>query len=261
MSAPDLTAGPRGASIAETFLRSFQKLAAVQPGERVLDIWPGAGEALLEAARRSGDTGEVLAVSDSEDVLALAAARAREAGRTNLRTAAGDPANLQSPDAYWDVVLCHFGVAELPDLEAALKEARRVLRPVGRIAVSTLGERGRCPMVTLFADALAPHVPAVESELRRLFRYGEPGKLAALLADLGYEDASPERLTEWVPFADVDDYWQTMVATSPLGRLARALSPEAVAAAKADLTRKSRFYRRGDGLEMKIEAIVLGVVK
>lgn len=261
MSVPDTSAGPRGASIAETFLRSFQKLAAVQPGERVLDIWPGAGEALLEAARRSGDTGEVLAVCPSEDVLTPVAERARDAGRTNVRMMVGDPAHVESPDSYWDVVLCHFGVAQLPDLEAALKEAQRVLRPVGRIAVSTLGERARCPMVTLFVDALAPHVPAIEAEAKRLFRYGEPGKLAYLLADLGYEDASPERLTEWVPFAGVEEYWQTMVDTSPLGHFARSLTPEAVEAARSELTRKSKFYRRGDGLEMKIEAVVLGVVK
>lgn len=261
MSTPDLSARPRGASIAETYLRSFQKLAAVQPGERVVDIWPGAGEALVEAARRSGDTGEVLAVSPSTEVIEAVAARVREAGHTNVRTAVGDPTHLQSPDSYWDVVLCHFGVAELPDLELALKEAQRVLRPVGRIAVSTLGERARCPLVTLFVDAIAPHVPAIEAAARRLFRYGEPGKLAYLLADLGYEDASPERLTEWVPFAGVEDYWQTMVDTSPVGRFARSLSAEAIEAAKADLTRKTKFYRRGDGLELKVEAVVLGVVK
>ena len=262
MTSSDTTgAGIRGAAPAETFLHPFTKLASVQPGERVLDIAPGRGEATLEAAARSGETGEVLVVEADPGSPAAVSTRARVLGLGRVRSAALDPARLDLPDSYWDVVLCHFGLTDLPDPEQALDEAKRVLRPVGRLAISLLGERERCPLVTIFLDALGAHVPAAQGEAHRLFRYSAPGRLANLLADHGFEDAVPERLTEWTPFRDVDDYWETVTTTTSFGRLAAGLSPEVVAACKTDIERRTRFYKRGGGLELKVEAIILAAVK
>jgi hypothetical protein len=115
-------------------------------------------------------------------------------------------------------------------------------------------------MVTMFLDAAGKYVPDLQAEARALFRYSETGRLARLLADLGFEDAVPERSTEWAPFVDVEAYWQTMVNT-PFGRAARSLSPEAVAECKTELEKRTRFYRRGGHLELKVEAVILGAVK
>ena len=158
-------------------------------------------------------------------------------------------------------MLCYFGIPELPDPEATLKEVSRVLRPVARLAASALGERERCPLVTVFLDVLSAHIPAAQGEANRLFRFSTPGRLANLLAEQGFEDAVPDRLTEWVPFRGVDDYWQTMVTTAGYGRLANQLSPDAVAACKTEIERRTRFYRRGGGMELKVEAIILAAVK
>jgi ubiquinone/menaquinone biosynthesis C-methylase UbiE len=259
VSAPD-AASPAIPSLAAVFLRPFMKLAAVQPGERVLDIAPGDGEVAVEAALRAGELGEVLAVDPRPERLEAVGASALAAGVTHLRTARMDPARLDLPDAYWDVVVCHLGVQEFADPEQAIAETRRVLRPVGRLAISALGERERCPLVTFFLDAVGARVPAVKAEAQYLFRYAQPGSLARLLAEQGYEDATPERVTEWVPFPTVDDYWAAMTA-APFGRHAAALSADDIAACKTEIERKMRFYRRGAGYELKVEAIILAAVK
>lgn len=261
MTSPDAGAPAAGSpSLAETFLRPFMKLAAVQPGERVLALAAGSGEAAIEAVLRSGESGEVLVVDTDPRVPAAVAGRARALGLPPPRTALMDPARLDLPDGYWDVVICHFGLAEFEDPEQVVAEAQRVLRPVGRFAVSALGERERCPLVTIFLDTLGRHMPGAQAEAHRLFRYSWPGRLSHLLAERGFADAVPERLTEWVPFRDVDDYWQTLAATR-WGRLADRLSPDAVADARTEIERRTRFYRRRDGIELKVEAVILAAVK
>src|SRR5437867_2733145 len=60
----------RAGSLAGAFLAPFMKLAAVQPGERVLDVLAGSGEAAVEAARRAGETGEALVLDTRPEALA-----------------------------------------------------------------------------------------------------------------------------------------------------------------------------------------------
>lgn len=261
MSQSESAAPPiRTPALAEVFLRPFIKLASVQPGERVIDLESAGHEAVAEAAARAGNLGEVLVARRDASALEEVAARCRDQGLTSPRFEQMDGERLAQPDAYWDIVLCHLGLTALDDPEAALKEMIRVLRPVGRVAVSVLGEADRCLLISFFADAAGKHLPAVKNEAKRLFRFGEPGKLANLLASVGYEDAVPERATEWVPFADVDAYWDYSLAM-PYGAPARRLSAEVVAECKAELERKLRFYRRGDHYELKVEAIILAAVK
>jgi SAM-dependent methyltransferase len=263
VTSPDAagTASTGGPSLAQTFLRPFMKLAAVQPGERVLIFSPGTGEAAIEAALRSGNEGEALAVDLNQATLDSVAAQAQAAGARALRTARLDPEGLDLPTSYWDVVICHFGLTDLADPELALREAGRVLRPVGRLALSIPGERERCPLITLFLDAVAAHVPAAKGEALQLFRYSGTGRLAVMLAEQGFGDVVPDRSVEWVPFQDVDEYWSTMISVERFGRLARTLSDEAVAQCKDEITRRTRFYRRPTGIELKVEAVILAAVK
>jgi ubiquinone/menaquinone biosynthesis C-methylase UbiE len=248
-------------NLGDLFLASFNKLISIQPGERVLDLCARDGAAVLDAARRSGEEGEILVLDTDADNLARIAAAVRAQEPISIRTERGDARTLPSPDSYWDVVICHLAFAQLPEPETTLEETKRVLRPVGRLGVSSWGSRDRCPLITLFLDAVAPFAPAARELDRVLFRYAESGKLATTLADAGYEDATPERLTEWPFFRDVDDYWTSLTSDSRFAQLVAGLDAEQVAAAKQTLETKTRFYRRRDGLEIKVEGIVLAAVK
>lgn len=248
-------------SLAVLFLEPFMKLAAVQPGERVLDIACGSGEQTLEAARRAGPTGEVLAIDRDPQALAELSARAQRAGVPAPRTAVMDQAHLDLPDSYWDVALCHLGLPDIDDPEAALREVVRVLRPVGRLAISTLGERERSPLLGFFLDVIRPFLPAAAAVDRAFFHYAETGRLARLLAEQGFEDAVPERVAEWVPFPDVAHYWQALAGLRHLAPLVAHLSPDQVQRCQDELSRRTRFYRRGGGIELKVEAVILAAVK
>jgi ubiquinone/menaquinone biosynthesis C-methylase UbiE len=243
------------------FLPTLAKLASVQPGERVLALAVGGDDAMIAAARRSGESGEQLALDTDPARAEALAARAREDGITTLRGETYDGGPLPGPDSYWDVAICHLSLPHFPNPELTLKETARVLRPVGRLAVSVFGQRDRCPLLTIFLDAVAPFNPATKALERAIFRYSEAGKLANTLADAGFEDAVPERLTEWPAFPDVDAYWAALTADSRLAGLAATLDAEQRAAAKATIEAKTRFYRRRDGLELKVEGVVFAAVK
>lgn len=252
---------PPAVRLGDLFLPIFLKLASVQPGERVLDLSVRGGEAGYEAARRSGTQGEYLALDTDPSRLEAFISRAHADGMDWTRGEVNDASKLPSPDSYWDVVLCHLGLPLLPNPEATLRETGRVLRPVGRTAISCFGQRERCPLVTIFLDAVAQHVPAAKELDRALFRYSAVGALANTLGELGFEDAVPDRHTEWPFFAGVDEYWAAMAADSRFASLVQGMTGEQIDAAKQEITRKTRFYRRGSGMELKCEGIVLAIVK
>ena len=247
--------------VGELFLSTFTKLSSVQPGERVLDLCARDGSAMLEAARRSGAEGEQLALDTDETRLNSVASRARREGLTALRTEVVTGAQLPGPDSYWDIVICHLALPQLGDPDTALAESKRVLRPVGRLSVSTWGQRERCPLITVFLEAIAPYSPEAVRLDKAIFRHSEVGRLANTLAEAGFEDATPERLTEWPTFSDIDDYWRMMTEDSRFGYLVHELTPEQVSAAKAAMDAKTKFYRRRHGLEIKVEGVVLVAVK
>lgn len=257
-ASPEPAITPR---LGDLFLATFTKLASVQPGERVLDLCARGGEALLAAARRSGVDGEQLALDTDQERLEALVRRAGEAGHTALRGEVSDAVKLPGPRSYWDIVLCHLSFPLLTDAAASLAESVRVLRPVGRIAVSVFGERARCPLITIFLDALKPFVPGVDAFDKALFRYSEVGRLANTLADAGFEDCVPERFTEWPAFASVDEYWTTITSDSRFTPLAASLTESQIIEAKATIETKSRFYRRGTGLEFKVEGAIIAAVK
>lgn len=247
--------------LADLFLPAFTRLAAIQPGERVLDLCSADGETLLAAARRSGEQGEQLALDDDAGRLDALLARARAEGLSTLHGALWDGTALPGPAAYWDVVLCHLGLPHLADPERTLREVHRVLRPVGRVAITVFGQRDRCPLLTIFLEAVAPLNPATKALDRATFRYSATGTLAAALAAAGFEDAVPERLTEWPAFADVDEYWSALSADSRLAPLVAGLDGEQIAAAKAAIEARTKLYRRRGGIELKVEGVVIAAVK
>jgi ubiquinone/menaquinone biosynthesis C-methylase UbiE len=108
--------------------------AAGQPGEQVLDVATGTGTAALEAARMvtvTGQRGEghVTGLDLSAAMLAQARARAQVSGLGNLSFVEGDAMKLPFPDGSFDLVLCASALFFMPDMLAALREWKRVLRP------------------------------------------------------------------------------------------------------------------------------------
>ena len=123
--------------------------AEVEPGEHVLDVAAGKGASALPALERVGPTGLVVAVDLSTEMVSLLQAAGLEAHVM-------DAESLDFADASFDVVLCGMSVMFFPDLVGAFREWRRVLRPGGRVAVSTFS--GANEELSFLGDVLRPHL-------------------------------------------------------------------------------------------------------
>ena len=135
-------------------------LATIQPGETVLDLGSGGGIDVFLSARRVGPSGRVYGLDMTDEMLALARENQQKAGVTNVEFLKGDIEQIPLPDNSVDLIISNCVINLSPDKDRVLKEAFRVLKPGGRLAVSDIVIRGSMPQairhsVELWAGCVA----------------------------------------------------------------------------------------------------------
>lgn len=186
--------------------RSVVRMARVRSDSRVLDLCCGTGDLALAMARR-GRPAEVVATDFVPEMLALARQKAsKRLPSTPIVFAEADAQALPFDDASFDIVTVGFGVRNLPDRAANLREVHRVLRPGGRYLILEFSR----PPLTLFRAvyhwylrSVVPWLGGVIANDRASYQYLNDSILefpsqVALAAELyaaGFESVSWSNLT------------------------------------------------------------------
>jgi ubiquinone/menaquinone biosynthesis C-methylase UbiE len=141
-------------------------LAELRAGEVVLDLGSGGGIDVLLSARRVGPTGRAYGLDMTDEMLALAEENKAKSGLQNVEFLKGDIEEIPLPDNSVDVIISNCVINLAADKDRVLREAFRVLKPGGRLAVSDVVVRGKVPDVVrknmelwvgCIAGALADH--------------------------------------------------------------------------------------------------------
>jgi SAM-dependent methyltransferase len=210
-------------AIARPASRGLLGAAALEPGDRVLDVACGTGVVARLAAERVGSEGSVTAVDLSADMIEVA--ETIPSTGASIEWLVGDATALGLPDDAYDVVLCQMGLMFMDDREAAVAEMHRVLAPGGRLVVNTPGQI-QAPF-QLMKQAIAEHIdPELGGFVRAVFSMHDPEALCDLLRGAGLEDVSATVSTARLRLpAPADFLWQ-YINLSPMGPMV-ARAPEA----------------------------------
>ncbi len=143
------------------------QLAALRPGEIVLDLGSGAGNDVFIARHEVGAEGHVIGVDMTSDMISRARANASKLGYSNVEFRLGEIEHLPVESGSIDVIISNCVLNLLPDKAPAFAEMFRVLRPGGRFCVSDIVATGELPepvrhAASLYVGCVAGALPEAE---------------------------------------------------------------------------------------------------
>jgi ubiquinone/menaquinone biosynthesis C-methylase UbiE len=233
--------------------------ARVGPGMTVLDLASGHGEPALALAEAVGPTGHVTATDVGPALLAIAEERARDAGLITMTFRVADAHALPFPDGAFDRVTSRLGVMYFVELERALGEIRRVLKPGGRVTLMAWGPFAQ-PLFDILVADLFRYVepPEPEPGTPSPFAFAEPGTLSTALRKAGLREVEEELAVVPTPFPGTPqqywDWWWDMVP--PLQPLLAALAPGEQAEVRERAIAALRTYDDGERVTIPIQVVV-----
>ncbi len=181
-----------------------QAIAALKPGETVLDLGSGGGFDCFLAAKKVGDTGNVIGVDMTPDMVSKARRNAQKGGYRNVEFRLGEIERLPLADNAVDVIISNCVINLSPDKPQVFREAFRVLKPGGRLAISDIVATAVLPEeirrdVALYTGCMAG--ASLIAELEGILHAAGFERVA-----IAPKDASRSFIREWAPGRRIEDF-------------------------------------------------------
>jgi len=181
-----------------------QAIAALRQGEVVLDLGSGAGFDSFLAARQVGESGKVIGIDMTPDMIKRAQENAAKGMFENVEFRLGEIEDMPVDDNSIDVILSNCVINLSPDKAAVYKEAYRVLKPGGRLAISDMVASGEIPPeikndMDLYSSCVAGALKV--DELDQILK-----KVGFNNIEISPKDESREFINKWTPGVPIEDY-------------------------------------------------------
>ena len=228
--------------------------ANLAAGHRVLDIASGTGEPAIPAAHRVGDNGQVIGIDLVDEMLAIARDKARAQNLDNVAFHTVDGSGLEFDPASFDAVTCRWGLMFMPDPQAILKQAHRVLKDTGRLVVSCWAEPERNPFFTHAMSILVKHmeVPRPPPRAPGVFAFAERDHLEDTLRASGFQSIEIEDIGfNMIHVNNGEEYWQMMQELAgPIKQLIKKMDEDTYRAFADEVIASADALKQDDTLSM-----------
>ena len=234
-------------AIGKPLAHDLLRIAALRPGERVLDVGCGTGIVTRLAAREVGPDGTTVGVDVHPGMLAVARSVTPPASRIEWREA--DAEALPLDDASFDVVLCQMSLQFVEDRRKALGEMHRALVPGGRILLDLPGPA--TPQFAALAECVGRHImPEGKGFVERVFSLHAPAAVEALLVEAAFRDVEVHSTVRPLSVPAPREFLWQYVSSTPLAAPLSGADSKVLDAFEADVLEAWEPFARPDGMAL-----------
>jgi len=231
--------------------------AALQPGERVLDVACGTGSVTRLIGPRIGPQGHLTALDLNAEMLKAAQTYVKPTAPP-IRWLHADVVEMPVADGDVDVVLCQQSFQFFPDKLGALQEMRRVLAPAGRLVFNISRGLPHNPYIRALADGLERHVGVEAGEsMRAPCGCGDAEMLRSLCQQSGFRTVRIRISHLTIRHADPAEFIRGQLAATPVAEQVAALDAERRDALVDEILTSLRCYIDDDGLAAPYETHIV----
>lgn len=198
------------------FARTLVEHAALEPGERVVDVGCGTGAATRYAAEAVGSAGHVLGVDVNGSMIDVARSLPPVAG-SPIEWRVATATSLPLPDQSVDVALCAQTLQFVPERLLALSEMRRVIKPTGRVALSLWCNIKDNAYFCSLVEAIARHVGLdTAAGLKSAFSLSDANAIYDLLKAAGFRQIEMVVKQLDLPLPELTEFLPRHISATPM---------------------------------------------
>lgn len=232
------------------------KMAALKPGESILETACGTGLVTFRIAEAVRPSGEVIATDLSEEMINLAkkeSDKKRELENVNVTYIRMDAEKLEFEDNRFDTTICALGLMYIPDPVQSLKEMYRVLKPGGRALIAIWGERKNCGWADIF--------PIVDKRVASdvcplFFQQGTGNALEKSMQQAGFKAIEVDRFSAELRYPSEELAITAAFAGGPVALAYKNFDEKTRKEAHAEYLSSISKYRNGNGYQIPGEFVV-----